>query len=79
VYRLNLVIKIALDAAVFVCAGLASAVGMMTSHDPAAHTFTFEWSGTKLTYSLIGAASAAVMVGIIRWRMLLRSHPDALR
>lgn len=52
---------------------------MMISHEPAAHTFSFEWSGTKLAYALTGAASATVLVAIIRWGMWIRSHPDALR
>jgi TRAP-type C4-dicarboxylate transport system permease small subunit len=74
-----ILVKIATDTAMFACAGLAVAIGMMTSHKSAAQTFTFDWSGTKLTYALMGAASAAFVVAIIRWRMWVRSHPDALR
>jgi hypothetical protein len=71
--------KIATDTGRFVLVGIACAVGMMVSHEPGSDTFILNWSTAKLVSGILGGVISASVVGIIRWRMWARSHPDALR
>ena len=71
--------KIASDTARFLLIGVAMSLGNMTTHPPGSSTFCLHWDATKFGFSLGASAAIAVLIGIIRWWMWIRAHPDALR
>ncbi|KQT89905.1 hypothetical protein ASG60_09610 [Methylobacterium sp. Leaf469] len=76
--RAALARKIAGDAAWLALAGVAAGVGRMISHEDGSAVFCLRWEATTMGFSLLGALVGAVMVGLIRWRMWSRGHPQAL-
>jgi hypothetical protein len=71
--------KLARDTVSFLLIGLAGSLGHMTTYDPRSSTVCLHWDATKVVVSLIGSAIGALMIGMIRYWMWGRSHPDAVR
>ena len=76
--RPTLVRKIAGDAVLFVVLGVAAGVDRMIRHEDGSDVFCLRWDAAMMGFSLLGAVVGAVMVGLIRWRMWRRAHPQAL-
>ncbi|MBB2961786.1 hypothetical protein [Methylobacterium sp. R2-1] len=76
--RTVLLRKVRSDTVRFTLFGCSAGLGFMITHEPGSSEFVLRWDADKLVCALAGSAFLAVMVGLIRWRMLRRSHPEAL-
>lgn len=70
--------KLISDTVTFTLYGVAVGFGMMITYEPGSNEFLLHWNATKIFYALVGSTFTAVMVGLIRWHMWRRSHPQAL-
>jgi len=78
-HRSALIKKIATESTRLLLFGLAAGLGQMISHESGSNLFCLRWDPMKMSWSVVGSFTAAVIVGLIRYRMWQPSHPEAFK